>query len=143
MYDNIGKKVKGLAIGLFIVETIAAIIVGFALLSDTENEIFWLIIVCGPIVAWISSWILYAFGELVDRICNIEVNTRKEVYTTTTPNQTIPFTRTPYIRKSNNNSHTIKTRSKNEMLDILQKALDSGMISEEEFNTKKQQILEL
>ena len=30
----------------------------------------------GPIVAWVSSWILYAFGELVDKTCKNEQNTK-------------------------------------------------------------------
>ena len=30
----------------------------------------------GPIVAWISSWLLYGFGELIDKVCDIERNTR-------------------------------------------------------------------
>ena len=36
-----------------------------------------LILVCGPLVAWVSSWILYAFGELVETTAVNENNTRQ------------------------------------------------------------------
>ena len=35
-----------------------------------------LALVCGPIVALVGSWILYAFGELVEKTCDNESNTR-------------------------------------------------------------------
>ena len=78
MYDNIGKKIKGLAKWMFIVEAIAAAIAGLALMfTDEELIIFGLLaLLLGPIVAWVSSWLLYGFGELVDKVCDIESNMR-------------------------------------------------------------------
>ena len=75
MYDNIGGKIKGLAKATFIVEAIAAIIVGIVLGVETEESWCALIIFCGPIVAWVSSWLLYGFGEIIDTLCDIEHNT--------------------------------------------------------------------
>ena len=65
MYDNIGGKIKGLAKGTFIVETIAAIIGGIVLLVDEFIGLGLLTLFCGPVVAWVSSWLLYGFGELI------------------------------------------------------------------------------
>jgi len=67
MYDNIGGKIKGLAKTMFIVEVIGAVITGIVLLATDYDLIFagLLTLFCGPIVAWVGSWILYAFGELV------------------------------------------------------------------------------
>ena len=84
MYNNIGKKIKGLAKGTFIAEAVAAIITGFILfvtgLDSWEHRdlalVGPLVIALGPIVAWVSSWLLYGFGELVDKTCDIERNTR-------------------------------------------------------------------
>ena len=76
MYRNIGGKIKGLAIATFILECIAAIIAAIVLLSE---EIWWgalISIYCGPIVALFSSWLLYGFGEIIDKLCDIEQNTR-------------------------------------------------------------------
>ena len=75
MYDNIGGKIKGLAIASFIVEAIAAVITGIALWVGTEEWWCALILFCGPIVAWVSSWLLYGFGEIIDKLCDIEHNT--------------------------------------------------------------------
>ena len=75
MYDNIGGKIKGLAKAIFIVEAIAAIIVGIVLWVETEVWGCALILFCGPIVAWVSSCLLYGFGEIIDELCDIEHNT--------------------------------------------------------------------
>lgn len=77
MYDNIGGKIKGLAKVGFIVEAIAAVITGIALMASDEDliPIGLLVMLLGPIVAWVSSWLLYGFGELVDKTCDIARNT--------------------------------------------------------------------
>ena len=79
MYNNIGSKIKWLASTIFIIEAIGAAISGFALVFLNENmiPIGLLVIVVGPIFAWISSWLLYGFGELIDKVCDIESNMRK------------------------------------------------------------------
>ena len=73
MYDNIGGKIKGLAKTMFIVEAIGAVITGIVLLATDDDLIFagLLTLFCGPIIAWVSSWVLYAFGELVEDVHNI------------------------------------------------------------------------
>ncbi len=70
MYDNIGGKIKGLAKAMFIVEVIGAVIAGIALVATDAGFILigLLTLFCGPIIAWVGSWILYAFGELVEDI---------------------------------------------------------------------------
>lgn len=70
MYDNIGGKVKLLAKIVFIVEAIVAVIAGIALLATDDSFAFvgLLTLFCGPIIAWVGSWILYAFGVLVEDV---------------------------------------------------------------------------
>ena len=77
MYDNIGGKIKGLAKATFIVEAIASVITGIALMAADKDFIFIGLpaMVLGPIVAWVSSWLLYGFGEIIDKLCSIERNT--------------------------------------------------------------------
>ena len=75
LYSNIGGKIKSWAIAIFVLEALAAIIWGFSLLG---NELFLagvLVLIVGPIVSWISSWLLYAFGELVEKTVENEANT--------------------------------------------------------------------
>ena len=75
MFDNIGGKIKGLAKVLFWLEVIAAVIVGLVLVEDTDG-LSLLFAIAGVLVAWISAWFLYGFGEIIDKLCDIERNTR-------------------------------------------------------------------
>ena len=70
LYTNIGGKIKNWAKWIFIIEAIGTIITGLVLLSTDEDLIGYglLTLVCGPIVAWVGSWLLYAFGELVEDV---------------------------------------------------------------------------
>lgn len=84
MFDNIGKKIKGLAKFFFALGVIVTVIAGIsniALGADSwEGEYLIAIgiiyIVLGPIIAWAASFVLYGFGELIDKTCDIERNTR-------------------------------------------------------------------
>ena len=89
MYDNIGKKIKGLAMTIFIIEAIAAVIAGIFYIAANEYMLLGLLTMAGGfLVAWISSWFLYGFGELIDKVCDIARNMHKventsKDYTTT------------------------------------------------------------
>ncbi len=81
LYENIGKKIKVLAIFTFIIEAIAAIIFGLFIISkgpvffrgSAQPTILYgfLIAFFGPIVSFVLSWFLYSWGELVDKTCYI------------------------------------------------------------------------
>ena len=80
MYDNIGGKIKSCAMWFFLLGAVIALITGVAIMIAAENTgaifIGLLVMIVGPIVAWVSSWLLYGFGELIDKACDIERNTR-------------------------------------------------------------------
>lgn len=78
MYDNIGKKIKGLAMATCFIGIMAAVIYGLVLISLDEDFILFgiLIMLIGSLVAWISSLCLYGFGELIEKTCAIELSTR-------------------------------------------------------------------
>lgn len=88
MYDNIGGKIKGLAKAVFIVEATAAVITGIALVAIDEDLILFglLTLILGPAVAWVSSWFLYGFGELIDKVCEIATNTKNSRNASTSSN---------------------------------------------------------
>ncbi len=67
-YDNIGGKIKSWAKWIFAVEAIAAVVGGFIIVDQDEDMILLglLVVVFGPIVAWVSSWLLYGFGQLIE-----------------------------------------------------------------------------
>ena len=72
MYENIGGKIKGFAKASFVVEAIAAFIAGFGVMVGDEIMIGLLLMVLGPIVAWVASWLLYGFGELIDNTAPVK-----------------------------------------------------------------------
>ena len=84
LYENIGRKIKNWAKWIFIVEAIGAIITGFVLLCLDEDFILYglLAMILGPFVAWVGSWILYAFGELVEDVHALRSNSIAPTYTT-------------------------------------------------------------
>ena len=68
LYKDIGNQIKGWAQSIFVIELICSIISVIILLA---NELVWLgliVLICAPIIAFVSTWILYAFGQLVDDI---------------------------------------------------------------------------
>ena len=65
MFNNIGGTIKGFAKFLTWVGIIASIIVGIKLVKN-ENAYGFLVIIGGILISWMSSWLLYAFGELVE-----------------------------------------------------------------------------
>ncbi len=73
LYENIGVKIKGLAKAIFILGAVASIITGLTLATDGGLllTIGLLVIILGPIISFVFSWVLYAFGELVDDIHNL------------------------------------------------------------------------
>lgn len=77
MYNNISKKIKGLAIAIFIILTVASIVTGlvFCLIDDDTIIIGLIIMLAGPFLFWISSWMLYGFGELIEKATEIAENT--------------------------------------------------------------------
>lgn len=86
MFDNIGKKIKSLAKVLCWIGIIAYVIIAIILFILSE-EVFWrepelcitlgfIFLIVGPLMSWINSFFMYGFGELIDKTCDIERNTR-------------------------------------------------------------------
>lgn len=70
-YKNIGEKIKMLAIIMFLVVAVVSIIMGIAIIIagivDGYGELIGgglVVMLVGPIWAYISSWVLYAFGDI-------------------------------------------------------------------------------
>ena len=76
MFDNIGGKIKILAQIITWLETIAFVI--FGIIVTTESAIGVVILIGGPIFSWVSSMILYGFGELIEKTCKIADAVSKE-----------------------------------------------------------------
>ncbi len=87
LYENIGGKIKNWAKWIFIIEAIAAILAGFILAAE-EDGAYILISIIGPLVAWVGSWLLYGFGELIETNSETRYYVAKILQTrTSSPNE--------------------------------------------------------
>ena len=79
MYDNIGSKIKNLAKTLFIIEAILGFLAGIIILAADDDEfniiVGLILMIAVPLISWISSWLLYGFGELIEKTCEVAYNT--------------------------------------------------------------------
>ncbi len=78
MFDNIGGKIKGLAKFVTWVGILASVIVGIGMISISTPyghrpsvPAGILTMVAGSLGAWVSSLVLYGFGELIEQTTKI------------------------------------------------------------------------
>lgn len=78
MYNNIGRKIKGLSIAFYIIGAAVPAIIGCIMIASDSDLVTagFIVIVVGCIAAWISSWLLYGFGELIENTGHIAANSR-------------------------------------------------------------------
>ena len=80
LYSNIGSKIKNWAKWVFIVAAIASVIGAICMMASAEDSwmlvVGMIVLVVGPLIAWVSSWLLYGFGEIIVKLTAIERNTR-------------------------------------------------------------------
>ena len=72
MFDNIGAKIKKLAEIITIGGIIVSVLIG-TMSGDFRGIVIALL---GSLGSWISSFVLYGFGELIEKVTAIEKNTR-------------------------------------------------------------------
>lgn len=128
MYDNIGKKIKLLAKAVTIVFSVASIIVAIA--SIVSNVPWGAVFFFMPILFWISSFVLYGFGELIDKVCDIEARVRnveckREIQGKEDRGQK--------VERSATDINYYQLKEKNIRLAKIEKLRDQGLISEEEY----------
>ncbi len=66
MFDNIGRKVKGLAETLCVLGIIASVIAGIALAASNQPLQGLIYAAVGALLSWVGSFGLYALGQLVE-----------------------------------------------------------------------------
>ena len=73
MFENIGEKIKMIAKIYFYVCAIASFILGCVMIDETPLGL--VVMVVGVLVSYLSSLVMYAFGELVEN----STATRREI----------------------------------------------------------------
>lgn len=117
MFDNVGSKIKALASFFCWGGIIASIIGGIILIGLDEDLIFAgiVVIVIGSLLSWISSFVLYGFGELVANSAIIAGKRADD---------------------SVQHPNTVAPQDKNEKIAALNNLKAKGLISEDEYNKK-------
>lgn len=110
MYNDIGKKIKKFTKTIFIIQAVFYFILGIVL-AFMLGELSILGILIGGILilfSWIFSWLLYGFGEIVDRICEIELCVKSRTTTTaTTESAQQTVNKTPHPIDSEETKHKL------------------------------------
>lgn len=127
MYSNIGGKIKILAYILAILGIITSIFWGLyyvTLSFDSYAEenlagIGFLIMIFGSLFSWVSSWFTYGFGELIEKAAIIARNTSGN---------------SPKVSLT-------KEMEKQKLMETLISWRDNNLITQEEFEIKKQELL--
>ena len=77
-FENIGGKIKTLAVVTTIIGISLSVILGFVLM-DTSVGTGMLVLVGGSLFSWISAFFMYGFGELIEKTTEIAKNTKKDI----------------------------------------------------------------
>ncbi len=84
MYNNIGKKIKTVAKAAGYVGTIVSMIVGYITLPYGGFLIF----IFGPIVSWLSTFLIYGFGQLIENTDVLAAQVRNQNFENDEKNDT-------------------------------------------------------
>ena len=77
MFDNIGRKIKDLAEIIFVIEALLFFGIGLYFIIALELVgVGVILMLLGPLISWVSSWLLYGFGEIIDLLTDIKYNTQ-------------------------------------------------------------------
>ncbi len=85
MFDNIGRKIKILAKTICWIGIVCSVIIAMIIFAGADKALDSLkaaylffgfaFLILGPLFSWISSFVLYGFGELVETICEVAEST--------------------------------------------------------------------
>ena len=75
MFENIGGKIKTLAVVFAVLGIIGSIVGGILLIDVTLDVLGITVILVGIVFSWICSCFIYGFGELIETAQKIERNT--------------------------------------------------------------------
>ena len=72
MFENIGEKIKDFATAIAIIGIGVCFIVGIVMMTHQLFFEGFLLATIGSLISWLSSFILYGFGELIDKTTDIQ-----------------------------------------------------------------------
>ena len=80
MLNNVGAKIKKFAKTIFVIEAVLVIIGAFCMLLDSLIVEGIVVIAVGLLTTVVSSLLIYGVGEIIEKLCQIEENTRNNIW---------------------------------------------------------------
>lgn len=115
MFKNVGEKIKSLAVFIFILLALIPVGIGLGMFNNEDTIIFGIVLLIGgPLIAWLLTLSLYGMGELIDNSKKINENLL-------------------WIRSN-------MTESKSERIEKLNQLYTKGFISKEEYSKAMQSL---
>lgn len=132
MFTDIGKKIKALAKIIFYIDVLGALAAAKAVIaSDSNNTVLGLLIIpVGVILAWLATFLLYGYGELIDKTSEIAKNTSGSIHAA--PQPFIQKSPTPNL---NSNHNSGKNETENSFFEIV--CPDCGFVFIGDGNAKR------
>lgn len=140
MFNNIGSKIKSLAILVSVGGIISSILTGFILLLALEEMgalIGIVIAVVGSALSWIGSFYTYGFGELIENSSIIAKSCNKDP--SSFPNARSNMNMPQNSRPVNNNPNFVQTPN-DSRIQNLENLRAQNLITEEEYKRKVDSI---
>lgn len=134
MFTNIGGKIKALAKVQCWIGIVASIIFGMIMIAEIPYEgiIGLLIMIIGSFLSWISSFVLYGFGELIEKTSNVEAMMGMSKFQT--PQNTNP--------NANQNANQNANPQMQIALENLMRERENESITAEEYRQRRMEILQ-
>lgn len=118
MFENIGSKIKALASVACAVGIAVSIIGGIIVMCTVEEliGIGFVVMIGGSLLSWLSSFVLYGFGELVENSAIVARKTEQSIV--------------------GSNDGEFMSKNKNEKVSYLNDLKARGLITIDEYNKK-------
>jgi hypothetical protein len=84
MFENVGEKIKAIAVALFWVVAIASVIGAIVLTVKTDTAVYLLIALVGIFSAYVSALLVYGYGEMVENSSSTAISCAKAARNTNT-----------------------------------------------------------
>ncbi len=145
MYNNIGKKIKGLAIFSFAVGAIASFIGGIVIIAIASDSYYVeeigvfigvMVMFLGPLVFWILSFFLYGFGELIENSRIVAENSMEIA-----AGMRKPTTETENTVSQNQPAPTSLSSEAQQRIMRLNELKENNLITDEEYKNARNEIL--
>lgn len=147
LFSDVGKKIKKYVKVLFVLECIASIICGILMIGDASD---WdtlefiggvMVILFGWAALLVPSWMTYGFGEIIDKLSEISVNTSGGVQVQANGTAAVPAATKPAAPAAATSAKVPsappivgKVSEKAERIGKLKKMFAEGKITQDEFD---------